>query len=173
MAAAAALGVVGVAAYAHGVGPGMMGSYGGYGMDPGMMGSHGGYGMGPGMMGGHGGYGMGPGMMGGGNLAVLDRLDLSDHQRKQMSEIQNTFYKKSRDVMEQMHDEMEKLHGPSSSSGERDWDAVLASSKRVNKLREQMFENAVEAARKAEAILTPQQRKQYEQSARSCHGYDN
>ena len=64
----------------YGMGPGMMGGYGGpgqgyYGMGPGMMGGYGGpgqgyYGMGPGMMGGYGGpgqgyYGMGPGMMGG------------------------------------------------------------------------------------------------------------
>jgi hypothetical protein len=66
----------------YGMGPGMMGGYGGtycpycgqylgpgggysgYGMGPGMMGY--GYGLGPGMMGrGYGGYGMGPGMMGG------------------------------------------------------------------------------------------------------------
>ena len=43
----------------------MMGGWGGYGMGPGMMGGYGGYGggygMGPGMMGGYGGYGMGPG----------------------------------------------------------------------------------------------------------------
>jgi hypothetical protein len=51
--------------YGYGMGPGMMGGYGGYGMGPGMMGGYGGYGMGPGMMGGYGGYGMGPGMMGG------------------------------------------------------------------------------------------------------------
>jgi hypothetical protein len=51
----------------YGMGPGMMGGYGGYGygMGPGMMGGYGGYGMGPDMMGGGHGYGMGPGMMGG------------------------------------------------------------------------------------------------------------
>lgn len=48
----------------YGMGPGMMGGYGG-GYGPGMMGGYGGSGMGPGMMGGYGGYGMGPGMMGG------------------------------------------------------------------------------------------------------------
>ena len=48
--------------YGYGMGPGMMGGYGGYGMGPGMMGGYG-YGMGPGMMGGYG-CGMGPGMMG-------------------------------------------------------------------------------------------------------------
>jgi hypothetical protein len=55
----------------YGMGHGMMGGWGGYGqgygMGPGMMGGWGGYGqgygMGPGMMGGWGGYGMGPGMM--------------------------------------------------------------------------------------------------------------
>src|SRR5674476_1691787 len=60
-----------------GMGPGMMGGYGGQGWG-GRMGGYGpGYGMGPGMMGGYGpgwgghmggygpGYGMGPGMMGG------------------------------------------------------------------------------------------------------------
>lgn len=54
----------------YGMGPGMMGGYGGgYGMGPGMMGGYGGgYGMGPGMMGGYGqGNGYGPGMMGSGN----------------------------------------------------------------------------------------------------------
>ena len=54
----------GYGGYGYGMGPGMMGGYGGYGMGPGMMGGYGGYGMGPGMMGGYGGYGMGPGMMG-------------------------------------------------------------------------------------------------------------
>lgn len=67
--------------YGYGMGPGMMGGYGGYGMGPQMMGGYGmgpqmmgGYGMGPQMMGGYGygmghhmmrGYGMGPQMMGG------------------------------------------------------------------------------------------------------------
>jgi hypothetical protein len=70
-----------VAVLAYAQGPGMMGGGQGwnycpycgqnlgpgggrYGMGPGMMGGYGGYGMGPGMMGGYGGYGMGPGMMG-------------------------------------------------------------------------------------------------------------
>ncbi len=92
IAAATALSLVGLTAYAHGsfqpvhgfggmmggysqgygpgyggghMGPGTMGGYGGQGMGPGMMGGYGGYGMGPGMMGGAAGYGIGPGMMGG------------------------------------------------------------------------------------------------------------
>jgi Spy/CpxP family protein refolding chaperone len=178
IAAAIALGVIGVTAYAHGYGPGMMGGYGGYGMGPGMMGGYGGYGMGPGMMGGAGGfhgYGMGPGMMGMGgvNFAVLDSLGLSEQQRKQISSIQDTLYKDNQELMTRMHDEMWKFRDSSSASGERDWDALLAASRRMSSLRQQMFENSIAAARKTETLLTPEQRKQYARLGGACRFDDD
>jgi len=139
----------------RGMGPGMMGGYGqGYGMGPGMMG---GYGMGPGMM---GGYGMGPGMMGGVGLGAIGRLDLNETQRKQVLHIQDDVRRKNWDLMGKMQDEMAKIRDAMWAGEKRDRAAVLAANKRMSDLRQQMLENSLEAADKAEALLTPEQREQ-------------
>lgn len=173
IAAAIALGVIGATAYAHGYGPGMMGSYGGYGMGPGMMGGYGGHGMGPGMMGGYGGYGMGPGMMGGYQLGAIERLELTAEQRQQLNEIEGDLRKENWALMGKMHDQMGELYDRETTPGKRDRAAILAANKRMSELRQQMLENSLDAADKAEALLTPQQREQYQRLARSCCGVDS
>lgn len=157
VAGAIALGVVGATAYAHGYGPGMMGSYGGGGMGPGMMG---GYGMGPGMMGGYGGYGMGPGMMGGFQFGTIERLDLTAEQRQQLDKIEGDLRKKNWALMGKMHDEMDELYEPTTKPGGPDRAAILAANKRMSELRQEMLENSLDARERAEALLTPQQRDQ-------------
>jgi len=166
-------GMMGGYSQAYGMGPGMMGGYGGnygggYGMGPGMMGGYGGgYGMGPGTMGGYGGgYGMGPGMMGGDPIGAIERLDLSVEQRQQISKIESDLRKKNWALMGEMHDEMDSLYERSSTSGKPDRDAVLAANKRMSELRQQMLENSLDATDKAQALLTPQQREQYQHLAR-------
>ena len=186
IAAAIALGVIGATAYAHGYGPGMMGSYGGYGMGPGMMGgygghgmgpgmmgSYGGYGMGPGMMGGYGGHGMGPGMMGGYQLGAIERLELTAEQRQQLNKIEGDLRKENWALMGKMHDQMGELYDRETTPGKRDRAAILAAHKRMSELRQQILENSLDAADKAEALLTPQQREQYQRLARSCCGVDS
>lgn len=150
MAAAMTLGVVGATAYAHGFGTDMSG----------------GYHMEQGMMGGYGGYGMGQGMMGGLGLGAIERLDLSAEQRSQIDSIERELRRTNWALMEKMHDAMETLHEPTSMAGKSDRAAVLAASKRVSDLRQQMLENSLDARDKAEALLTPQQREQARQSTR-------
>jgi len=199
IAAAIALGVVGVATYAqpfvqpahahqgmmgdygdgsatsgysggYQMGPGMMGGQGGYGMGPGMMGGQGGYGMGPGMM---GGYGMGPGMMGGFGLGPIQQLNLNDDQRKQLTKVEDDLRKKNWDLMGKMHDEMAKMRDGAWASEKRDRNAILAANKRMSELRQQMLENGLDAQDKAEALLTPQQKEQVKKLARSRSDKDD
>jgi Spy/CpxP family protein refolding chaperone len=174
IATAMALGVVAVAAYGHGYGYGMMGpGYGGYGMGPGMMGGYGGYGPGAGMMGGYGGYGRGPGAFGGIDSDAIARLGLNDQQRSQVATIRDAVGKKNLEVMDKMHDEMVKLRDAGYKSGQRDWDAVLAGSRRMSELRQQLAENSIKATRDIEAVLTPEQRTRWaQQSFRPCFDDD-
>lgn len=177
IAAAVAAGMLGAVAYAqpfmqqvHGY-QGMMGGWGpgngsmrGYGMGPGMMG---GYGMGPGMMYGYGGNYMGPGTMwgpGGRGLGAIHRLGLSDAQRVQLSRIEDDLRKKNWDLMGQMQDEMAKLRDRWSAT-RIDRDAILAADKRMFEVRQQMLRNRLDAQDKAEALLTPQQKEQYDRLA--------
>lgn len=138
--AAAALGAGSVTAQpygpGYGMGPGMMGGgYGpGYGMGPGMMG--------PGMMGGYG-YGYG--------------IDLSAEQRAKMDEIQ-------RDLQQQHWDLMGKLHrqgGPmyeAFGAGAVDEKKARAAYDAMAEAHKQMFESQLQARKRMEEVLTPEQR---------------
>jgi len=173
IAAVTALSLIGVTAYAqgtfqpvhgYGMGQGMMGGYGG--------GHGGGYGMGPGMMGGYGGYGMGPGMMGGHPFGAIERLDLSAEQRQQLGRIEGDLRKKNWALMDKMHDAMESLYDQSSTSDKSDRAAILAANRQMSDLRQQMLENSLDATDKAIALLTPQQREQYQRLARAWRDGD-
>lgn len=150
----------------YGMGPGMMGGYGpGYGMGPGMMGGYGpSYGMGPGMMGpgmmgpgmmgGYGpGYGMGPGMMWGPYAGA----NLTDEQQAQITTIQDEVSKKQWDLMGQMQDEQFKLQ-QLYSTPKRDNAAINDAYKRLSSARRQMHEAMLDARKRTEAVLTPEQR---------------
>ncbi len=160
IAAATALSLVGLTAYAHG----NFQPVHGFG---GMMGGYS-QGYGPGYGGGH----MGPGMMGGAGLGGIDRLDLTDDQRSQLTKIEGNLRTKNWELMGKMHDQMDDLQDLGSASGKRDRSAILAANKRMTDLRQQMLENSLDATEKAEALLTPQQREQFKRYARSWRGYD-
>ncbi len=180
-AVAAALCVLGAAASAQQtpppgpppMGPGMMGGYGqGYGpghgpghwrdpRDDDLRCGHGGWGMGPGMM---GGFGPGAGLMGGAGwmgfgLGPIDRLDLSESQRKQVLKLQDDLRRKNWDTMGKMQDEMARLRDLMWAD-KRDRAAILAAYKRISDLRLQMVENALDGRDKADALLTRPQREQ-------------
>ncbi len=146
----------------YGMGPGMMGGgYGpGYGMGPGMMGGgYGpGYGMGPGMMGGgYGpGQGMGPGMMGGGYGRGYAALDLSEDQRKKIDAIQEDVWRRQGALMGAMHAQAGRMHDDSG----KDDAAARAAFDTMATMHKQMFETRLEARKRIDAVLTPEQRKQ-------------
>jgi Spy/CpxP family protein refolding chaperone len=144
----------------YGMGPGMMGGYGGYGMGPGMMGGYGGYGMGPGMMGGYGGYGMGPGMMGGyGGYGYGYGPELSADQRAKMADIQQTLARKQWELMDKMHEEGGPMY-QAFGLGAIDEKAARKAFQVMADAQKQMFEAQLEAHKKMNAILTPEQREQ-------------
>lgn len=135
----------------YGMGPGMMGGYGGagpgYGMGPGMMGGYGG--MGPGMM---GGYGMGPGYGYGGP-------DLSSDQRAKINEIQQELGQKHWDLMGKLHAQ----GGPMSQafdSSTVDEAAARKAYAAMEAAHRQMFELSLQARKRIDAVLTPEQREQ-------------
>lgn len=148
--AAALLGTAAAAfSQPYGMGPGMMGGYGpGYGMGPGMMGQ--------GMM---GGYGMGPGMMGGYGPGFGYGMDLSDEQRAKMSEIQQELAQKHWELMGRMHQQggpMSQAFGP----GPIDEKAARKAYESMADAQKQMFELSLQARKRIDAVLTPEQREQ-------------
>jgi Spy/CpxP family protein refolding chaperone len=152
-AAVAAAAILGGTALGQGYGPG-------YGMGPGMMGGgYGpGYGMGPGMMGGgYGpGYGMGPGMMGGGYGRGYAALDLSEDQRKKIDAIQEEVLRKQGELMGAMHAQAGRMHDDFG----KDDAAARAAFDTMATMHKQMFETRLEARKRIDAVLTPEQRKQ-------------
>jgi len=180
VAAATVLSIGAITAYAQQgqepprmMGSGMMGS--GM-MGSGMMGGGLGYGRGwrddddrwgGAMMGGRG---MGPGMMMDGmgmmgfGLSAIGRLDLNDSQRREVRKIDDELRRKNWDLMGKMHDEMSRMRD-AMWADKRDRAAILAGNKRMSELRQQMLENMLDAADKAEAVLTPQQREQLRRNA--------
>ena len=153
----------------YGMGPGMMGGYGGgYGMGPGMMGGYGGgYGMGPGMMGGYGGYGMGPGMMG---YGALNGLDLSDEQRSKIDKIFDAERKQHWGIMGQMLEAQNKLRDLYNAD-QPDPKKVGAAYGQIAKLRQQMLETHVQASNQVQQVLTKEQREQLQQWRRGGWGW--
>ncbi|MGE0355418.1 MAG: Spy/CpxP family protein refolding chaperone [Burkholderiales bacterium] len=151
----------------HGAGPGMTGAQGagpvdcpmgkgmagGHGMGPGMMGGHG---MGPGMMGGHGMMG-GPGMMGG--FRGLEGLGLNAEQQSKVREIQRDLQRKQHATMGSLRElrwqEEDAAKSPAfdEAAARKRYEAQAAASK-------QMFEARLEAHKRIQELLTPEQREQ-------------
>lgn len=135
----------------YGPGMGMMGpGYGMMGPGYGMMGP-GGYGpgaYGPGM-----GMGMGPGMMGGwGGLPA----NLSAEQRTKIAEIQRDLRKRQWPLMQEMHE----LMWTDAEQGALDEQAQRRQFERHAALQKQMFEGMLDARKRIDAVLTPQQREE-------------
>ena len=130
-----------------------------YGMGPGMMGGHG-YGMGPGFMAGPGGYGMGPGMMGGGSRGgAYAGLDLTAEQRQKIAEIEQATAKAQWQLMGTMHEQGYGMH-ENGAAGAFDEAAARKSFDAMTEARKAMFELQIDARKKIDAVLTPQQREQ-------------
>ena len=147
---AAGLLVAGLAAaQPYGMGPGMMG---GYGYGPGA-----GYGMG--YIAGPGGYGMGPGMMGGGFRGdAYAGLDLTAEQRQKIAAIEQSTAKGQWQLMGTMHEQGYVMHG--NGAGALDEAAARKSFDAMSDARKAMFELQIDARKKIDAVLTPQQREQ-------------
>ena len=119
-----------------------------YGYGPGMMG---GYGMGPGMM---GGYGMGPGMMGGyggGNFGFTEA------QQAKVGKIMDETRKANWGIMGAMMDQQAKLRDLYTAP-KRDEAAIAEEYKNIGQLRQQMFDNMVNAQKRMDEVLTKEQR---------------
>jgi len=165
----------------NGMGPGMMGGYGGpgagngpvprggyggpgFGMGPGMMG---GYGMGAGMMGGHGGsYGMGAGMMGGygGGYGMMGPgnfggLNLSADQKAKVTQIQRDARRKMWSLMGRMMESQYALQDLYDAD-KQDAAAINRQFKELEDMRRQMVESSVDMHNRINEILTKEQREQ-------------
>jgi Spy/CpxP family protein refolding chaperone len=141
--------------YGPGYGPGMMGGSGpGYG--PGMMGGGYGPGYGRGMMG--GGYGPGWGASGGATAA----LNLSDEQREKIFAIQEQNRQQNWDKMGKMRAEQFRLRSMYNADS-IDPQAFAEQQKKVDDLRREMLVSRLETRKQVEAVLTPEQRKQFRQ----------
>lgn len=168
--AAAAIAIFTTAAWAQ-MGPGMMGGYGpgggpGYGQGQGYGPGYGpGYGMGPGMMGGYGGYHMGPGMMGGYGGYGGNGIDLSPEQSAKMADIQQEFSRKQWDLMGKMHEQNSPMH-QAFGSGKFDEQAARKAYDVMTAAHKQMFEISLEARKRVDAVLTPEQREQMQRGWR-------
>ena len=137
-----------------GYGPGMMGGGYGPGYGPGMMGGYG-PGYGRGMMG--GGYGYGPGAGRGYGLAALD---LTSEQQDKIFAIQEEAHAKNFGTMSKIRAEQYKL-GKLYNAEKADPKAVAEQQKKVDELRRQVIQSRVETRNQIEAVLTPEQRKQF------------
>jgi len=110
-----------------------------------------GWGMGPGMMGGYGG-GRGPGAWGGG----LAQLDLSADQRKKIGDIEAETAKAMWALMGTMHEQRYRL----GSAGPQDEEAARKAFDAMSETRKAMFELQLQARKRIDAVLTPEQREQ-------------
>jgi Spy/CpxP family protein refolding chaperone len=107
-----------------------------------------------GMMGGWGG-----GMMGRG----FGSLDLSKDQRNKLYAIHRDLREKQFALMDRMHDTMESVSFY--RNGSFDEQAARNAYADAEKIHRQMFENMLDAQKRADALLTPQQRQQLSQAS--------
>lgn len=111
------------------------------------------------MMGGGGygpGQGMGPGMMGGGYGPGYAALNLTDEQRKKIDAIQEEVWGKQGELMGRMHAQSYRMH----DFGKADDAAARKAFDEMAAAHKQMFETRLEARKRIDAVLTPEQRKQ-------------
>jgi len=114
--------------------------------------------MGAGFMAGPGGHGTGPGMMSFGDEAYAG-LELSPEQRNKIAEIQQATAKAQWQLMGTMHEQGYRMYGIA-GPGAFDEAAARKSFDAMTETRKAMFEMQVEARKKVDAVLTPQQREQ-------------
>jgi Spy/CpxP family protein refolding chaperone len=119
-----------------------------------------GNGPGPGMMEHQGRTGNG-GMIGGGMMGGFgwrNIPDLTPDQRSKIEAIRRDLRNRQSALMDQMHD---RIHStPYYRNGQFDEQAARLSYDETEKLRRQMFENALDAHKRVDALLTAAQRQQ-------------
>ncbi|HMO44860.1 MAG TPA: Spy/CpxP family protein refolding chaperone [Rubrivivax sp.] len=127
---------------------------------PGMMGGGpgpGGYGGGPGMMGGAG--GMGPGMMGGWGGGGFADLDLSKEQRDKIADIQGDVRRQRWTMMRSMQ-QQEWHMADAWREGSFDEQAARKAFDAMSAQHKAMFDVMIDAQKRIDAVLTPEQREQ-------------
>jgi Spy/CpxP family protein refolding chaperone len=141
---------------------------GGYGMGPDMRrGAASDGASGPGMMEGRG-RGHGSGMMGGYGMGMMGDCgpgnwgpnvpDLTTEQQNKIAAIQKEMRQKQWALMEKMHEDARP--GMTYQGGKFDEQAARKAFDARANLHKQMFENALEAHKRMDAVLTPRQREQ-------------
>lgn len=129
----------------YGMAPWVMGGYGpGYGMGPGMMMAPGMM-TAPGMMWGYGGWGYG--------------VELSPEQRTKIADIQQDVAHRRWELMEKLHAEAGPMY-EASGFGAFDEQAARKAYDAMADAHKQMFESWLDARKRIEAVLTPEQREQ-------------
>jgi Spy/CpxP family protein refolding chaperone len=117
---------------------------------------------GNGPMGNHGHMGEGgQGMMGGGMMGGFgwrNIPDLTPDQRSKIEAIRRDLRTRQFALMDQMHDQIHST--PYYRNGQFDEQAARRSYDETEKLRRQMFENALDAHKRVDALLTAAQRQQ-------------
>ena len=86
-------------------------------------------------------------------------LDLTSEQRAKIAEIRTEFGRKQEELMAQMQ-ALRGRPGGVYRDGPFDEQAARQSHDTMTALRKQMFENALEARKRIDGVLTPQQREQ-------------
>jgi Spy/CpxP family protein refolding chaperone len=95
-------------------------------------------------------------MMGGGYGPGYAALNLTDEQRKKIDAIQEEVWSKQGELMGRMHAQSYRMHDfgkADDATARKAFDEMAAAHK-------QMFETRLEARKRIDAVLTPEQRKQ-------------
>lgn len=106
------------------------------------------------------GYGGGPGYGPGAN--ALEALNLSDEQRDKIQVIQEQNRQKNWTAMGQMRAEMFALRRMYYAD-KVDANAIVEQQKKVDEFRRAQLKSRIESRNQVEALLTPEQRKQFRQ----------
>lgn len=117
---------------------------------------------------------MGPGTLGGYCPACGMRfgtgsyfgLNLNKDQSKQIAQIENQARAQQRELMSQLRHAQNKLH-ELDYAGTRDPSAIYSQLSKIDGLQRQMFEANLNARRKVQALLTPEQRERVDHLAQN------
>jgi len=96
---------------------------------------------------------------------MMGGIDLTDEQRGKISEIRQDLMRKHWDLMGKMHEQhyrMQELYG----SGKTDESAERTAYEAMSAAHKQMFDSMLEARKRMDAVLTPEQRQQLRRSGR-------
>jgi len=139
----------------------------GQNMTPGMMRGHGPEVTGGGMKGGHG--SAAPSARGMGLGTMLEGLNLTDEQRAQLQPLDDELFRKQWEITGKTIEAQRKLRRQSSME-KRDDNAIAEAHKILRELREQRALAESQTWKKAESVLTPEQRERLRSQGHECTG---